>query len=89
MAAIARIGDINEVGGVITTGASTVSAGGAQLALIGSQVSPHINGGIHNSAVVTTGSGTVTCEGRLVAQVGSLESCGHHIVRGLDSVSST
>jgi uncharacterized Zn-binding protein involved in type VI secretion len=88
---ICRIGDQNQMGGVIIEGAKTVFAEFQPAAFIGSKLSehgpwdqnshpPHIN------AVVTSGSATVFVEFRPVARLGSQNSCGHSMTQGAKTI---
>jgi uncharacterized Zn-binding protein involved in type VI secretion len=99
MTVFSRIGDLCQTGGVIITGASTVSAGGAKLALVGSLIAPHdccsqsgnsptvgTPCSLHCSSVITTGYSTITCEGIQVAHISSQTTCSHPIITGFGSV---
>lgn len=90
MPSIARDGDVNEEGGAIISGASTVFVNGILVGLVGDTITAHSPYGIphppHAAPNVTDGSGTVFADGILVAWVGSGNSCGHSIVVGSDNV---
>jgi uncharacterized Zn-binding protein involved in type VI secretion len=89
MAAIARQGDSNGVGGTIMRGASTVFANGIPVGLHVSQITSHAPWGKphkpHDKAVTTSGS-SVMAEGSQVLKVGSGTSCGHNIAEGSPDV---
>lgn len=88
---ICRIGDANQMGGVIMDGAKTVFAGFQPVGFIGSKLSEHApwdqnSHPPHISACVTSGSATVFAEFRPVARVGSQNSCGHSMTQGNPTV---
>ena len=86
MASLSRVGDINQEGGAIMRGASTVLANGINVGLHVSQITPHSPWGPphppHDAAQTTSGSPTVFAEGVPVLSVGSGNSCGHSIIQG-------
>lgn len=90
MVALSRVGDINQAGGAIVRGASTVIANGINVGLHVSPITPHAPFGRphppHAAAVTTDGSPTVFAEGCPVLRVGSGNSCGHSIVIGSPDV---
>jgi uncharacterized Zn-binding protein involved in type VI secretion len=84
---ICRIGDSNQMGGVIIDGASTVFSSFQPVGFIGSSLSEHgpwdrYSHPPHINAVVTDGSATVFAEFRPVARMGSMNSCGHSMTQG-------
>jgi uncharacterized Zn-binding protein involved in type VI secretion len=100
MTAFSRVGDLCQTGGIIIDGASTVTAGGLPLALVGSRISPHdccsqsgnsptvgTPCSLHCSSIIITGYSNITCEGGIqVAHITSQTSCSHPIVTGLGEV---
>ena len=90
MLKLSRVGDMNQEGGAIMRGASTVLANGIQVGLHVSLITPHSPWGIphppHEAAVTTDGSPTVFAEGDPVLRVTSGNSCGHSIVEGSPDV---
>lgn len=90
MAALSRVGDVNQAGGAIVRGAPTVIANGIKVGLHVSPITPHAPFGPphppHAAAVTTDGSPTVFAEGCPVLRVGSGNSCGHSIVVGSPDV---
>ena len=91
MAALSRVGDKNQEGGAILTGASTVFCNGIAVGLNSSKISPHAPWSRkahppHKSASTTAGSPTVFAEGKPVLRVGSGNTCGHSIVQGSPNV---
>lgn len=84
---ICRIGDTNQAGGAITSGATNVYANGKLLGLQGSPISSHGKRS-HRHASVTVGSPTVFANGKPVARVTSGNSCGHSMAQGSPDVSS-
>jgi uncharacterized Zn-binding protein involved in type VI secretion len=84
---LSRVGDINQAGGAIVRGASSVIINGIQVGLHVSPITPHAPfKGPHSSAVTTDGSPTVFAEGSPVLRIGSGNSCGHSIVQGSPDV---
>ena len=87
---LSRVGDINQTGGAIVRGASTVIANGINVGLHVSLITPHAPFGRphppHAAAVTTDGSPTVFAEGCPVLRTGSGNSCGHSIVQGSPDV---
>jgi uncharacterized Zn-binding protein involved in type VI secretion len=87
---LSRVGDINQTGGAIVRGASTVIANGINVGLHVSLITPHAPFGRphppHAAAVTTDGSPTVFAEGCPVLRIGSGNSCGHSIVQGSPDV---
>lgn len=80
---LSRVGDVNQAGGAITRGASTVVCNGIPVGLHVSPITPHSPfRSPHTSAVTTTASPDVVCEGSPVLRVTSGNSCGHSIVVG-------
>lgn len=90
MASLSRVGDVNQEGGAIMRGASTVIANGIQVGLHVSTMTSHSPWGTphppHEAAVTTNGSPTVFAEGVPVLRVGSGNSCGHSIVQGSPNI---
>lgn len=78
---LSRIGDMNQAGGKIVRGASTVICNGIPVGLHVSPITPH-GPGKHARAVTTTASPDVICEGSPVLRITSGNSCGHSIVTG-------
>jgi uncharacterized Zn-binding protein involved in type VI secretion len=87
---VARLGDVNAVGGAIMRGAFTVMIEGKPAGLHPSQITPHAPYGQahppHAAAVTTTGSVTVMVEGSPLLLLGSGTTCGHPIVQGAFTV---
>jgi uncharacterized Zn-binding protein involved in type VI secretion len=87
---ICRIGDQNQMGGVIIDGSATVFAEFQPVGFIGSHLSEHAPWGNphppHASAVITDGSATVFADFRPVARLGSMNSCGHSMIQGAPTV---
>lgn len=87
---ICRIGDTNQPGGAIVSGASTVFANGILVGQLGSPISPHAPWGKphppHGRATVTSASPSVFADGIAVARVTSSNSCGHSMVQGSPDV---
>lgn len=89
MPKLSRVGDQNNGGGKIKTGAATVFANGKAVALHTSDITPHSpNVGRHTRAKTTQGSPSVYAEGKPVLRVGSANSCGHKIAQGSPDVES-
>jgi uncharacterized Zn-binding protein involved in type VI secretion len=90
MPAIARHDDINEEGGAVISGASTVFVNGRLVGQVGNTMTSHAPYGPphppHDAATITDGSGTVIADGVAVAFVGSGNTCGHSIVVGSEDV---
>jgi uncharacterized Zn-binding protein involved in type VI secretion len=91
MAALSRVGDKNQMGGAIQTGAGSVVCNGKPVGVHQSSISPHApwdkkRHPPHQSAKTTSGSPTVFAEGKPVLKVGSGNSCGHSIVEGSPNV---
>lgn len=82
---LSRVGDINNGGGKIVRGASTVVCNGRPVGLHVSPITGH-GKGVHGSSVTTNGSPSVLCEGSPVLRVGSGNSCGHVIIQGSGDV---
>lgn len=85
MAQLSRVGDVNQAGGAITRGASTVFANGIAVGLHVSSITPH-GRKAHRGASTTDGSPTVICEGSPVLRVGSGNTCGHSIAQGSPNI---
>lgn len=85
---LSRVGDVNQAGGAITRGASTVVCNGIPVGLHVSPITPHPprKPKVHQRSVTTTASPDVVCEGSPVLRVTSGNSCGHSIVRGSQNV---
>lgn len=90
MPQLSRKGDINQPGGKIIRGASTVIANGIPVGLHVSGITPHAPFGKphppHKAAKTTDGSPTVIAEGCPVLRVGSGNTCGHKIVQGSPNI---
>jgi uncharacterized Zn-binding protein involved in type VI secretion len=90
MPAIARHDDINEEGGAVISGASTVFVNGRLVGQVGNTMTSHAPYGPphppHDAATITDGSSSVIADGIPVAFVGSGNSCGHSIVVGSEDV---
>lgn len=84
MRSAARIGD--KCGGVIITGASTVTVNSSPLAHINSKVSPHAHGSHTHVPVIATGSSTVIVEGKPASRIGDKATCVHKITTGSSNV---
>jgi len=86
MPQLSRLGDINNAGGKILRGASTVFCNGIPVGLHVSRISPHQPFGKphppHSAANTTEGSPTVFAENSQVLRVGSGNTCGHRISQG-------
>lgn len=86
-----RIGDQNQGGGVVMSGAATVFSEFRPVAFVGSSISEHApwdrySHPPHVSSVITSGSATVFAEFRPIARVGSMNSCGHSMSQGAVTV---
>ena len=83
MPGIARQNDVNEEGGQVIAGATTVLANGLLVGQIGNTMTSHAPYGDphppHESATITNGSVTVIADGIAVAWQGSGNSCGHSV----------
>ena len=82
MPAVVRVGDPNQVGGLVIKGAFSVLVNGRPICTHVSPVTPHpccggLGCGRHCAAVTTWGSTSVTAEGKPVVYVGVFDSCGH------------
>lgn len=87
MAKLSRQGDVNQAGGKIMRGASTVFCNGIAVGLHVSKITPHAPfSGPHKDAVTTDGSPSVFVEGVPVLRTGSGNSCGHSIIQGSSDV---
>lgn len=87
MPKLSRVGDQNNGGGKIKTGAQTVFANGLAVGVHTSDITPHSpNLGNHARAKTSEGSPTVFAEGKPVLRVGSANSCGHKISQGSSDV---
>jgi uncharacterized Zn-binding protein involved in type VI secretion len=83
---LSRVGDKNDRGGMIVTGAKTVFANGVKVGVHKSDITPHPKGKKHKKAKTTDGSPTVFAEGKPVLRVGSGNTCGHRIIQGSNNV---
>lgn len=82
-----RVGDINQEGGRIVHGASTVYINGIPAGLHVSPITPHSpHKEPHESAVTTDACESVIIEGHQLIRVGSGNSCGHVIIQGSPDV---
>jgi uncharacterized Zn-binding protein involved in type VI secretion len=90
MAGICRVGDKNQTGGELLTGASSVTINGKPVALHPSDISPHAPWGPphppHDAAKTTEGSATIMVEGKPVVLMGAGNTCGHSIIEASDNV---
>ena len=90
MAQLARKGDVNQVGGAIIRGASTVFCNSIPVGLHPSLITDHAPYGTphppHAAAQTTTASPTVFADGAPVLKVGSAQTCGHSVVMGSNNV---
>lgn len=87
MPQVVRIGDANQVGGLVIDGEATVFVNGRPIGIHTSRITPHPccgNDGCsaHCNATTTTGSSTVFAGGRPVLYVGVSDTCGHSRVQG-------
>ena len=82
---LARLGDMNQMGGKILNGAKTVIASMRPVGLHPSPLTPHPPKK-HKVEVTTTASLTVFCENKPVLRVGSFNSLGHSIVTGSSTI---
>lgn len=81
---VARIFDITDHGGIITTGSDDTFANGRPVARKDDiHVCP-----IHGSNTIITGSLTVLTNQKLTARIGDLCACGAVIVTGSDNVTA-
>jgi len=89
---VQRIGDANQVGGVILEGDPTVLVNGRPVATIGNSISPHFCCGIqgcpptHCHAKTTATSATVLVGGKPICVTGDIDTCGHSRVLGSTNV---
>lgn len=88
MPAVCRVGDSNDGGGTVTSGAGSVFVNGQPIALVGSPLTKH-GKGKHGGPQISSGSGSVFAEGRPVAFVGSANNCGHSMAAGSGDVNTT
>ena len=86
MAAIARLGDTSDHGGVIISSASKTTVDGKLVARVGDSHSCPIPG--HGVTAIGTGSSTYICEGAVTAVVGSVCGCGAVINSGSATASA-
>lgn len=77
--------DINQAGGRIINGASSVLVNGNPIGIHPSPITPH-GKKKHAAAVTTQGSPDVFAEGKPVLRVTSGNDCGHSIVTGSNDV---
>jgi uncharacterized Zn-binding protein involved in type VI secretion len=92
--AVCRVGDRNEVGGVILNGDPSVLVNGRPIAIIGSRVTPHPCCGapkrpecvVHCAASTTSTNGTVLVKGKPVVTFGDPDTCEHVRVGGSSDV---
>lgn len=84
MKSLSRVGDANQMGGKLVTGAATVFANGKPVATHPSFITPHEprKDPRHSTAFTTNGSLSVYAEGKPVVRVGTGNTCGHVIVQG-------
>jgi uncharacterized Zn-binding protein involved in type VI secretion len=85
---IVRVGDVNSAGGAVISGSRTVTMNGLAIALDGSPVTCHPNGGPHTHAHCVASEYSITIEGKKVIYVGDVDSCGHVRIQGSPSVGS-
>jgi uncharacterized Zn-binding protein involved in type VI secretion len=89
---VQRVGDANQVGGVILEGEPTVLVNGRPVATIGKSISPHFCCGVkgcpptHCSAKTTATSATVLVNGKPICITGDKDTCGHSRVLGSTDV---
>ena len=89
---VQRVGDANEVGGIILEGDPTVLVDGRPIATIGASITPHPCCGakgcppVHCHAETTATSATVLVGGKPVVVLGDIDTCGHSRVGGSESV---
>ena len=91
MPKLVRVGDVNEAGGRVLDGASTVFVNGKMVGTHVSAISPHPpcgskGGHPHCTARTTRGSSTVFAGGKPVLFVGVSDTCGHTQVEGSGDV---
>jgi uncharacterized Zn-binding protein involved in type VI secretion len=86
MAAVARIGDPSDHGGVITSGSSTRTVDGIACARVGDSHSCPRPG--HGTTAIGSGSPSTNVDGRPVARVGSVVGCGAVISAGSPTCST-
>lgn len=79
---IVRVGDLNSAGGRVISGSTTVKMNGRAIALDGSPVSCHPNGGEHSHAHCKASLSTMRIEGKRIIVVGDIDSCGHARIEG-------
>ena len=75
---VARLGDPGSHGGMIITGANSISVNGRQMARVGDTYACPI----HGNNPIASGVQNFLGEGKLVAHVGSLTACGAVIISG-------
>lgn len=89
---VCRVGDKNEVGGVILTGDPQVLVNNRPIAVIGASVTPHPCCGaqgcppVHCSAKTTSTNYKVLVGGKPVVTFGSSDTCGHTRMNGSPDV---
>lgn len=91
MPQVVRVGDANEVGGLVVDGAPTVFVDGRVVGIHTSSITPHPCCGskgcnAHCNATTTTGSSTVFAQGQPVLYVGVPDTCGHTRAQGSSTV---
>jgi uncharacterized Zn-binding protein involved in type VI secretion len=92
MPAVQRVGDANDVGGVVQGGIASVRVNGKPISVLGDSVTPHPPCGqrkappIHCTASVSGGSGSVRAGGIPVDYTGVADTCGHTRAGGSDNV---
>lgn len=85
MPGVERVGDVNDVGGVISSSnQGTVSANGSLISVNGSPVTPHP---LHPlGSVTSSGSSNVFINGTPVNRIGDPDACGHIRASGSGNV---
>ena len=89
---VCRVGDKNEVGGVILTGDPTVLVNFRPVAVVGKKVTPHPCCGAkgcppeHCSASTTSTNYTVLVNGKPIVTFGDHDTCGHTRMAGSSDV---
>jgi hypothetical protein len=85
--AVQRVGDINQAGGVILSGDSSVLVNGKAAAVTGSSVGPHkpFKGPHRSSKAQGKGSG-VLVGGKPLVATGDTDLCGHSRIGGSPDV---
>lgn len=84
MPGVIRQGDKNVLGGIATTGITTVLVNGQPIVVDGTRVSPHHKK--HYTASTRGGVSSVVAGGKPVNVIGNTDTCGHGRQQGSSDV---